>query len=117
MPSNFRLEGDLTARLNQMGPKIKRAMVASAGLSATQAESFMRSEAPWTDRTGLARAGLRAQVMVSTNKVALVMYHSVPYGVFLEVRWGGKYGIIPATMAAVGPFWVQALSRIMWDEV
>lgn len=117
MANNFRLEGDLTTRLNQMGPKIKRAMVASGGLAATQAESFMKSEAPWTDQTGAARNGLKAQLVVSTNKVALVMYHSVPYGVFLEVRWGGKYGVIPAAMAAVGPFWVEALSRIMWDDI
>lgn len=117
MAGKFRLEGDLQGRLDQMPNKVKRAMVATAGLAATQAESYMKSEAPWTDRTGTARNGLKAQAMVSGNKVALVMYHSVPYGVFLEVRWGGKYGIIPATMAAIGPFWMQALGRVMFEDV
>jgi hypothetical protein len=113
--SEFRWEGNLEARLNQFGPRVKRAMVASAKYSAQEAESFMRSEAPWTDRTGAARMGLNADVQVATNKVAIVLYHSVPYGPFLEVRWGGKYGIIKDTMAAIGPRWVSLLGKMVFD--
>lgn len=110
-------EGDLTARVNQMGPKIKRGMVAAANYVAPQAEAFMKENAPWTDRTGAARNGLGAQVEVSTNKVAIILYHTVPYGVFLEVRWGGKYAIIEPTMAAAGPLFVEALGRLVFNDV
>lgn len=113
----FRLEGDLTTRLNQFGPRIKRGMVAAAKYTAVQAESFMKSEAPWTDRTSAARNGLGTEVIVSTNKVAIVLYQSVEYGPFLEVRWGGKFAIIEPTMAAVGPLFVEALRRLAFDEV
>lgn len=112
----FRLEGDLTKRLDQFGPHAKRSMVAAAGYTATQAESFMRSQAPWTDRTGAARNGLRSQVVVSSNKVAIVLYHSVAYGPYLEVRWGGKYGILLDTVAAAGPLFVETIGRLMFDE-
>lgn len=117
MPGQFKFEGDLVGRLSKMEATTKRAMVASAGMAATQGESFMKSNAPWTDRTSAARNGLKAQVVVAPNKVAIVMYHSVPYGVWLEIRWGGKYGIIPMAMAATGPYWVQLLSKMIFDEV
>lgn len=116
MSSNsFTWEGNLEARLNQMGPQVKRAMVAGAKYVSGEAEDFMRSNAPWTDQTGAARNGLGTSVQVSTNKVALVMYHSVPYGVFLEVRWGGKYGIIEKTMAATGPRLVEVIGRLAFS--
>lgn len=117
MARGFRLEGDLTRRLNQVGPSVKRAMVASANYAATQSESYMRENAPWTDRTGAARNGLRADVQVSTNKVALILYHSVAYGVFLEVRWGGKYAILQPTMEVAGGIWMEALGKMIFDEV
>ena len=68
------------------------------------AEGHMRTNAPWTDRTGNARNGLRArhdaQPMVSHE---LVLYHTMPYGIWLEVRWSGRYAIIAPTIQAIGP--------------
>lgn len=67
-------------------------------------ESQMRSGARWTDRTGNARAGLFAehkkQPMV---KHQLVLYGAMPYSIWLEVRWSGKYAIIGPTMLAMTP--------------
>ena len=37
-------------------------------------------------------------------------------GVFLEVRWGGKYGIIEETMAATGPRWVELLGKMVFNS-
>lgn len=116
MTASFRLEGNLEARLNQFGPKVKRGMVGAANYVAPVAEQYMRSNAPWTDRTSAARNGLHAQVQVSTNKVAIVLFHTVPYGVFLEIRWGGKYAIIEPTMAAVGPLFVEAIQRLAFND-
>lgn len=113
---SFHFEGDLTARLNRIGPEVKRAMVAAAHYSATHAEGYMKDNAPWTDRTGAARNGLGAQVVVSTNKVAIVLYHSVPYGVWLELRWDGKYAIIEPTMATVGPLFVETIGRLAFKS-
>lgn len=116
MAKSFRLEGDMSARLNQFGPRVNRAMVAAANYTAPQIQAFMMSEASWTDRTSNARNGLRCKVVVQPDKVALVLHHSVPYGVFLELRWGGKYGIIPAAMAAGGPLFLEMIKRLAFDE-
>lgn len=115
MTSGMRWEGNLTARLNQFGPKAKRAMVASAGYVAPQAESYMKQNAKWTDRTGNARQGLGAQVVAERNKVAVVLYHTVPYGVYLELRWGGKYAIIEPTMQWTAERFVKAVAAALFD--
>lgn len=115
MAGKFRLEGNLEAKLNQFGPKVKRGMVAAANYTAMEAQAYMKANAPWTDRTSAARNGLGTQVQVSANKVAIVLYHSVPYGVFLELRWGGRYAIIEPTMAAVGPLFVESIQRLAFD--
>lgn len=115
MSKTFRLEGDMMDKLNQFGPRMKRAMVAAAGHVAPQAEQHMKQAAKWTDRTGNARNGLKAQVMVETNKVAIVLFHQVPYGPFLEVRWGGKYAIIEPTIAMFAPVYVETIGRLAFD--
>ena len=67
-------------------------------------ESAMRSGASWTDRTGNARAGLFAQhdkePMVEHT---LTLYGAMPYSIWLEVRWSGKYAIIGPTMLEQTP--------------
>jgi hypothetical protein len=111
---NFRLEGDLVGNLRNFNQKAERAMVAGANYAATRIQSFMKVNAPWTDRTGNARDGLKTQVEVGHNRVGIVLFHSVPYGPYLEVRFGGKYGIIPDALAYGGPLYVQAVGRLLF---
>lgn len=68
------------------------------------AESHMRTNAPWNDRTGNARGGLRA-IHESQSRVShsLILFHTMPYGVFLEVRWSGRYAIIAPSVKELGP--------------
>lgn len=108
--------GSLERNLAETDFKVKRGMIAAANFVAPQAEQFMRSNAKWTDRTGAARNGLGARVVVGDDKVAIVLYHSVAYGVFLELRWGGKYAIIEPAMAAMGPLFAQALERLAFRD-
>jgi len=69
-----------------------------------RAESYARQNAPWTDRTGNARNGLRVAHEKTPMVVhRLITYHSMPYGIWLEVRWSGRYAIIGPTMVAIAP--------------
>lgn len=102
--------------MNQFGPNVKRGMVAAANYVAPLAEAHMKENAPWTDRSTNARDGLKAQVFTSSNKVAIVLYHSVPYGVFLEIRWGGRFAAIEPAMIAMGPVFVQAIGRLAFKD-
>ena len=91
---SFKWSGDLEANLAKMPYEHQRAMTAAAAYTASATEAYMKQNAPWTDRTGAARNGLGAKVYTSATKVAVVLYHSVDYGIWLELRWGGKYAII-----------------------
>jgi hypothetical protein len=89
-------------------------MFAAAEYVAPQIQGFMRTNARWTDRTGNARSGLKAKVVPGNNKIAIVMYHSVPYGVFLEVRWGGKYAIISKAIMFGSPLYVRTVAKLLF---
>lgn len=109
--------GDLTEqRIQQIGPQVKRAMVAAANRTAPQAEAWMRSNASWRDQTGNARNGLRGQVEVSTNSVAIILHHSVPYGIWLEVRWSGRYAIIEPAITEFAPKFVGMVARLAFGS-
>src|SRR5689334_2941428 len=57
-------------------------------------QSYMRQNAPWTDRTGNARNGLFAKASSSARSHVIQVFHTMPYGVWLEVRWSGRFAII-----------------------
>lgn len=70
---------------------------------ATRAVTDMRTGARWTDRTTAARNGLSARSFPEEDGATLVMWHSVSYGIWLEIRWSGRYAIIGPTMNAIAP--------------
>lgn len=71
---------------------------------ASEVEDYMKANAPWGDRSGAARAGLTADyVDGGIFQHAIVLYHTVDYGIWLEIRWNGQYAIIVPTMEKFGP--------------
>ena len=65
-------------------------------------EDYMKLNRPWTDRTGNARAGLRADVLTEGDNVAIVLSHSVYYGVYLEYAMEQRFAIINPTIRSQG---------------
>ncbi len=70
-------------------------------------QAYAQSNAPWTDQTGAARAGLTASVFLEGGEVVLELAHSVDYGYWLEVIQDGTYAIIMPTLEALGPEIIQ----------
>ena len=64
---------------------------------------YAQTHAPWEDRTGDAREGLQTAVLLDNESLEVDLYHTVEYGIWLEVRWGGKYAIIIPTIETMGP--------------
>lgn len=72
---------------------------------AARIESYAKANANWTDRTGNARQGLTARAFKAATAVTLILWHSVEYGVYLELANSGKYGIILKTLEQnYGPY-------------
>lgn len=65
---------------------------------AAEIEAYAKDNAPWDDRTGDAREGLTAEAYHDGSKHGVVLYHTVDYGIWLEIRWSGTYAIILPTI-------------------
>lgn len=74
----------------------KAAAVLRAGLvtAAAQMAAFAKSNHPWQNQTGAAEETFR----VVASGLQITISHGVYYGVYLEYKYGGKWGVIPATM-------------------
>lgn len=77
--------------------------------NANDGQNYMRENAPWTDRTGNARQGLFARYYKESKmRHVIVLYHSVPYGVYLELAMGRRYKIVE-------PAWRRTAEQTMSD--
>lgn len=94
---------ELDYNLKNFDDRARRAINASMKYQAGLSETWMRSNASWTDRTTNARNGLFATVVDDIGKDVwlLVLSHSVSYGIWLEVANSGQYAIVrPAFLRA-----------------
>ena len=78
-----------------------------------EATALMKEGAPWTDRSGNARAGLHAKAVFYPGAFELILAHSVYYGIFLEVMNSGKYAIINPTVQHMGDLLMQRMNSAM----
>jgi len=103
----------LGRNLSTLDDKVDGAVHAVMSYQATKAESHMKTTAPWTDRTGNARSGLRTEVgWVPRKSHSIRLFHSVPYGIFLEARWAGRYAVIIPTIQQFGPDTMRLLGKL-----
>jgi hypothetical protein len=76
-------------------------------------ESFAKQHAPWTDRTGNARQGLTARAFRTATAVTIVLWHSMAYGIWLEVKNAGRFAaILPSLEQHYQPF-MRAVEGLM----
>lgn len=78
-----------------------------------KALGHMKTTAPWTDRTGNARNGLGSDVgWIARKSHQIKLFHRMPYGIFLETRWAGRYAIIRPTIELFGPDTMRLLEKL-----
>jgi hypothetical protein len=93
----------ITPKLPLFDIKVAAAVTAVLGLSAARMEAYAKTNAPWKDRSTDARNGLHATVQAAPPVWRIILAHAVPYGIWLEVRWAGRYAIIAPTLQHEGP--------------
>lgn len=82
-------------------------------IAAEAVEEYAKSNAPWEDQSGAARDGLTAEYRdQGLFKHSIVLYHTVDYGVWLEIRWNGRYAIIVPTIEHMGPIVMAAVANM-----
>lgn len=60
-------------------------------------DAWLKTNAPWTDRTGQARQTLHTEVELLIGEAALHLMHGKDYGLWLELKNQGRYAaVLPA---------------------
>lgn len=105
MRSGIRWYSDtLTPRGIALAAAIDEACEEIMDRMAHEVEDWARANAPWEDETGEARRGLTAEAVDNGPfNNAIVIYHTVEYGIWLEVTYNGRWGIIVPTVEHFGP--------------
>lgn len=100
----------LAANAIAYGRRIVVSVQQFARTLAEAAEREARLSAPWRDVTGAARANLQAFVEYGrSGQARMVLAHGVEYGIWLEVKQAGRWGIVTRTLARLAPTWAAFL--------
>lgn len=75
--------------------------------------AYAQENATWADRTGTARQGIEASVEEDKKKPSLYLYHTASYGLWLEIRWSGRFAIIMPTIEAKGPDLMKEIEKVI----
>lgn len=103
----------LVDKISAFDARMNKVIAGQVLYAQNDAVTYAKKNAPWQDQTGNARAGLHAATNFGHNFAELIVAHSEPYGIWLEIRWSGKYAIIGPTTLWVGKLILKRLESSM----
>lgn len=107
----------LSGSVNALPNKVQRAVVGATEYGATKAQGYAKTNAKWVDRTANARQGLRAFAVHEPGRSTIIIAHGVSYGIWLEVRFSGRYAIINPTLIYTGDLTMRLLGNLFSGEI
>jgi hypothetical protein len=108
--------GTLPANLERLDPFIISRINVACHAFAPRAEAHMKATAPWTDRTGAARAGLFARPESDSRGGKITLGHGVDYGIWLEIAHSGAYAVVVPSVRELAPQFMALASRLIFAE-
>jgi hypothetical protein len=104
----------LPGAVMELQAKLESAIYATFAFWTPRTQSYAREHAPWKDHTSNARNGLMAvHTHIAGFHNRITVFHTMPYGIWLEVKNNGEYAIIIPTIQHEGPQVMRSLSGIM----
>lgn len=105
---------ELKKNLDKMSTKLGAVVLMYSATKASELQSKMKLNRPWTDRTGMAKILLNAKVsQPNENIIRITLAHGVDYGIWLELAHNKIYAIIAPTVREEGPRIVEDLEGLM----
>jgi hypothetical protein len=86
--------GSLRVNLKRFDYDINALVAGVVDFQGTKAVAWMKTNAKWKDRTGNARQTLNGHGEHATDYHEIKLYGGMPYQIFLETRFAGKFAII-----------------------
>lgn len=98
--ASFKFDANkLIDNLNGLPSKMDAAVLAYAQTAAQDLEDHAKANAPWTDRSTMARKSLKAAVIRKTQTCyRITLSHGVSYGIWLELAHEKKWAIVKPTI-------------------
>lgn len=111
---SFKWDGKpLALGLKELPIKVDMNVAAITEYQAARGEAHMKTTAPWTDRTSAARNGLFTTALhIYRVRHEIIFSHSVPYGIWLEVKYSGRDAVILPTIRVIGRDTMQQLDGL-----
>jgi hypothetical protein len=103
----------LAASAGELLARVRGEIAARSAAFAAAAEARMKVSAPWTNRTGAARASLSVSADAGATSVTLTYSHGVFYGIYLEFSNGGRYAVVGPSIQADGPLLMGQFGGIL----
>ena len=105
--------GSLKVNLKRFNGSLSALISGVVDYRTTNAISYMKTSAPWTDRTGNARATLNAEATHSLAEQVIRLFGGMPYQIWLEVRHAGRFAIIGPAVKYQGLALMNQLRGLM----
>lgn len=104
----------LGRNLDTLSDRVDTSIAALMDFQASKTEKYAKETAPWTDRTSNARNGLRTETEWVPKKFhALRLFHTMPYGIWLEIRHAGRFAVIAPTIKVQGVATMRLLNQLL----
>jgi len=103
----------LFTRLDEHSARVQAAGLVIAERWAMLGEGHMKTGAPWIDRTGIARKGLKGNAELRDHAIRVIYSHSVEYGPPLELAHGGKFAILRPTAETDAPEFLREVKEVL----
>jgi len=111
--AKFRGQEQVKANMQRYVEDVRGAVVSLAQRWSIEIENHAKENAPWTDQTANARQSLFTLVHVENGKVIIYLSHGVDYGVYLELKYQGRYAIIMRTLEFFYPQIQASVKRVL----
>lgn len=113
----FKIDYDassLAKRLTNMQNKVGVAVTMYAITKAAEMEAKAKIQRPWTDRTGMAKATLNAEVSKpDPNIIRITLAHGVNYGIWLELAHEKNWAIVAPIINQESPNVIRDMNNFM----
>lgn len=104
---------DLLKGIYMIDKKADLAVKMLADTNAEVMESDAKEQAPWTDRTGLARKTLRGYVEERPTGYRIILSHGVNYGIWLELANEKRYAIVEPIVRLTSPYIMRDFENLL----
>lgn len=104
---------NVNRNLDEWANRKKAAILMLAEKTAADMEAHAKPNAPWVDRTSHARQGLFGYTRVEGKFVRVRVAHTMDYGVHLELKNQGKYGILKRTASRFANSFFEDVKRLV----